>query len=154
MANINFENAQLRYRNFEGRKDVFNEAGKRNFWIALDQEQAEDLESQGFNIRWPKENPDIDPMEDTRQPMIKVNVLFNQYGPKIVQVREMPNGQFEKRVEYTEDIAQLLDVARMSNVDISTRSFEYDDTQHKQSLYLQEMYFEMDAGGFENKYGF
>ena len=51
-TNIRIENAKIRFRNFSGKEGRFNPAGRRNFCVFLDDDTANDLKDEGWNIKW------------------------------------------------------------------------------------------------------
>lgn len=88
MANtrINLNGVRLTFMNIEGAvnktigtrvKGRFNPKGARDFSAVLSVEQAEAMERDGFNVKWPKPNPEIDPEEDTRLPTLPITVSNN-----------------------------------------------------------------------------
>lgn len=59
MANqsqITLENVRVIYPNFAGRESEYNTKGSREFGIALDPALAEELASQGLNVKFPSED--------------------------------------------------------------------------------------------------
>lgn len=74
---IEFENAEIIYRNFEGREDKFNRAGNRHFSVILSEEQAIALSDMGCNVKRTKPR---DPEEEGR-PYVKI--LLGIYDPEI-----------------------------------------------------------------------
>jgi len=88
MANtrINLNGVRLTFMNIEGAinktvgtrtKGRFNQNGARDFAIQLSEEQAEAMKRDGFNVKWPKPNPEIPEEEDTRLPTLSVTVSNN-----------------------------------------------------------------------------
>lgn len=77
---LQFDNVRLAHRNFEGRRTDFNEAGKRNFSVIIDDPQIADvLAREGWNvkIRAPK-------VEGERPFMyLSVKVDFGGRGPAV-----------------------------------------------------------------------
>nr|DAR94957.1 MAG TPA: hypothetical protein [Caudoviricetes sp.] len=59
MANqsqITLENVRIIYPNFAGRESDYNTKGSREFAVALDPSLAEELASQGLNVKFPSED--------------------------------------------------------------------------------------------------
>lgn len=84
---LQIENARILFPNFRGAIDSYNPRGARTFAVQIDSEIAPDLAAQGWNIKFPKPHPDIDPAEDTRQPYLRVNVASqNEWIPRGVKL--------------------------------------------------------------------
>lgn len=74
---IEFENAEIIYRNFEGREDKFNRAGNRHFSVILSEKQAIQLSDMGCNVKRTKPR---DPEEEGK-PYVKI--FLGMYEPEI-----------------------------------------------------------------------
>lgn len=143
-ANLNLEGVRIGFRNFEGCEGRYNAAGNRNFVIFLDNERAAELESQGWNIHWPK--PIESDADHERNPFLKVRVNFNWKGLKIVMI---VNGKPEF---LDEDNVGVLDTADLENVDVSISPYEYEPG--KISASLASMYATVRTDEFMAKYGY
>jgi len=107
---LRIKNAAITWRNFAGRERQFNPKGIRNFGLILDVDFAQDLERQGWNIRWTnRENP-----EDNRG-ILPVAVNFNNFPPKIILSRG------GKKVLITEENAEILDYEEIEYVNLTVR---------------------------------
>ena len=73
-------NAQLYFKNFSGAEGRFNNKGDRNFGVFIDDETAEKLSSEGWNVKFTK--PDEDGYQ---RPYLKVKVNFRG-NPKLYLV--------------------------------------------------------------------
>lgn len=83
VANVVIKNAKLIFRNFSGRAGKFNDEGERSFNVLIEDRQlAEELDKEGWNIKWPKDE------DDDRPPRLPVAVAFDPYPPRIKQVQE------------------------------------------------------------------
>lgn len=82
-SNITIEDAKLIFRNFSGNKTEFNEEGNRNFGVILDDDLAEVLKRDGWNVKYLK--PRKDDPDEYRQPWLPVKVKFGKFPP-IVQL--------------------------------------------------------------------
>lgn len=99
---IIIRDARVRYRNFSGRADNYTPAGLRNFTIFLDDDFANELSNEGWNIKWKvsKKYPDNPP-----QAQLKVAVSYRQTPPNIVSITA------RGRRDITEETVKSLDFA-------------------------------------------
>ncbi len=137
-ANLYLQDVKIGSKNFEGREGDYNVAGKRNFLLYLEPEMAEVLSSQGWNIKWPK-NEDYNPY-------LKVNVNFNYGALKVILIT---NGQPK---QLTAETAKLLDSADLETVDICINPYEYQPG--KISASLVSIYATVKTDEFLEKYGY
>lgn len=113
--NITIEDAQIAFRNFEGREDKFNKAGDRNFAIFLDERLAEEMLRAGWNVKHLKPRD-----EDPPQAYIQVSVSYKNRPPKILMVTS-------KNLTYLgEDEVETLDWVDIEKADITLNPYEWD----------------------------
>lgn len=132
------------FRNFRGEKRKFNDAGKRNFNLALNlpTEALDDLASTGLKIKELAGNEEYGD-EPTR--FVKVNVAFGgKFPPNLYLVTG------NKMHELAEGELGLLDAARFTNVDLIIRTYHKDENSC--SLYLQKGYFTIQQDPISAKY--
>lgn len=141
--NLAIENADIRFRNFQGMEGRFNPKGSRNFCVMLDPNVAESLKDQGWNVRYLKPR---DPEED-EQPYIQVSVRFDNFPPKIVLVSS------RGKTILDEESVGSLDWAELDTVDLIIRPYHW-NAQGKSGVkgYLNTMYATIVEDPFENKY--
>lgn len=117
-ANLVIENARIQWRNFSGEQRQFNDAGKRNFCIMLDDHaQADALSEMGWPVKYAK------PLEeggDTR-PFIQANL---KYTPRSKPTVKMINSR--GIVTLDEETVFMLDFVAVEKVDLIIRPFHYD----------------------------
>lgn len=130
------------FRNFEGREQKFNEAGKRNFCVIIDDpELAQQLSEDGWNVKIlaPREEGD-----EARQ-YIKVNVSYKKRPPKI----KLISG---RKVTYLDEESIIeLDSADFLNVDLTIRPSVWEEGI---SGYLDEMIVTIEEGHWDEKYAY
>ena len=130
---IVIRNAQLFKTNFSGKEiPPYNPEGRRNFCVFIDDlNVAEDMQKDGWNIRW------LEPRKegDTRKAFLSIAVNFNNRPPKIVLV----TSRGETRIG--EEEVGMLDWAEKEQVDISINPRHWDDKDgtHKIKAYLRTM---------------
>src|SRR3954463_9749401 len=79
------EGVRIIFRNFAGKEGQYNREGDRNFAVLLDDEIANIMAADGWNIKWlrPREDPDEG---ETEQAYLQVSVNFKGRPPRIVQI--------------------------------------------------------------------
>lgn len=107
--NITVEGATIKYRNFAGREVGLNPAGRRNFCVVFDEETADILRQDGWNVKPDKYGDEI----------LQVAVEYKNFPPRIVQISG--NGQ----TILTENQLSLLDDAEITNIDLIIRPYNY-----------------------------
>lgn len=148
MANNNiskaFENVRICFRNFSGKASQYNAEGNRNFCMIFnDQQQAEELAAEGWNIKYLQPRDE----DDEPTPYMQVKVAFGQYPPKIVMITS--GGQ----TLLDEDNINLLDTAEIVNVDLIVRPYTWSVRgQTGVKAYVKAMYVTIAEDEFEKKY--
>lgn len=135
-------------RNFSGLAGKYNAAGKRNFTIRLDDEQAELMEKDGWNVKWKR------PLEEglPEQPILEVKVRFPEAGekgstPKVMLITSRGKTQLK------EDMLPILDWAEVSNVDLVIRAYHYNvNDKTGISAYCKSVYVTVVEDALELKY--
>lgn len=146
--NITIEGARIVFRNFSGKEGAFNPAGKRNFCVLLDNDLANSLNEDGWNIKWlnPKDE------DDEPQAYIQVAVNFGAIPPKIVLVTSTGKQTLDEKT------VNILDWAEIANVDVIIRPYNWEITNKKEGTkrgvkaYVKAMYVTINEDEFEKKY--
>jgi len=142
---LSIKNAQLKWRNFSGRKGDFNPAGRRLFCVLLDDADAKRLKNDGWNIKWTKPNP-RDPLDDP-QAFMEVKVSYSKIPPEIWQITE------DGKTLFTEKTIHILDWAEIQYVDLEINPYSYDVQGRKGlSAYVKKMFVTIVEDEFEKKY--
>jgi hypothetical protein len=116
--------------------------------VFLDNELANAMAADGWNVRFPKESRDIDPDEDTRQPYLQVSVGFEFYPPNIFLISN------NTPTKISEESVSMLDWAEIENVDLVLRPYEWSVNRNSGiKAYLKSGYFTIVADRFAKKYG-
>lgn len=143
IPNLSVENARIIFRNFAGKEGKFNPAGKRSFCLLLDEETAERLSDQGWNVKTlAPRDPDDDP-----QPYVQVAVQFGNYPPNIYLISG------DKKTKLDEDTVSVLDYAEIENVDLIINPSRW-EMSGKSGIkaYLKTLYVTIVENEFEKKY--
>ena len=140
---IKIENAKIGFKNFEGAEGKFNPAGNRNFCVWLDTDTANQMEADGWNIKWLKSLPDEEP-----QAILQVKLNFGNYPPNIVMVSD------EKMTRLNEGNVNVLDFAELDQVDLILRGYQWGPIQGKSGIkaYLKTGYFVLVVDELAKKY--
>ncbi len=137
-------NAQLIYKNFSGKAKKFNAKGLRNFNVVLDENSAEMLSREGWNIKWdePREEG------DAPRARLKVNVRFDNFPPTIYLVTQKGRSLLD------EESVSLLDDADIETVDIKISASTGMTREGKPyvTAYLSRMYVQLDENDLELKW--
>ncbi len=129
---LKIENTKIGFRNFAGRQTQFNDAGKRNFCVFLDEENAERLKADGWNVRSREpRNPD-----DERLLYLPVAVSFDYYPPEIWIISSHGKTKLE------ENEIKLLDWAEIAFVDVTIRPSNWSRSDGSSGIkaYVKSLY--------------
>lgn len=130
---ITIKEAQLFKTNFSGKEiPPYNPEGRRNFCVFIDDLRvAEDMEADGWNIRW------LEPKQegDQRKAFLSVAVNFSNRPPKILLYTSRGETQIK------EDEVNMLDWAEKTRVDITINPRYWEDKDGRQRIkaYLRTM---------------
>jgi len=143
-----FKSADIGFRNFAGHEGPYNKEGDRSFAIFLDPDRAQELEKDGWNIKWPKPMEGANQEEDTRRPYLQVAVAFNNFPPKVALIDANGPTLLE------EEAVDMLDWAEIEEADVVIRPYNW-TVNGKTGIkaYLKAIYVTIVTDEFSNKYG-
>ena len=152
--NITIRNAVIINRNFEGRAEKpYNPQGKRNFSVVLDEETANILLNDGWNVKI-RESSDPD---EPAKGYLSVSVQFDsKVPPRIIQITK--RGDRIKKTPINEDSAALIDSAEIKDVKLEIRPYNWEIKNKDGSVdtgvraYLKTMYYELVEDPFAADY--
>lgn len=141
---LTIENARIGFRNFSGKPSQYNRDGAREFAVFLDNDMAEKLIADGWNVKYTKPNPEY---EREAEAYLSVAVRFENFPPRVVMI----NGSNKNRL--TEDTVGELDHSTFENIDliISPSSWEMNGRTGIKA-YLRVGYFTLEKDPFFDKY--
>lgn len=120
-GDLSVENAVIVWPNFAGNPTDFNPAGgKRTFVLLLTPEVADDLKSEGWNIKCKP------PKEDGDEPLYITEIVVNmesQFPPKVCLVTEYRSERSMTNLD--EDTIAELDKIDYENVDVIIHPYEH-----------------------------
>lgn len=113
--NILMENAQVVFRNFAGREGQYNREGDRNFCVLLDDDLAENLLADGWNVKRlrPRDGDEVGTA------YLQVSVGFKNRPPTIGLITS------KGRTNLTEDTVDILDWIDIANTDVVIRPYNW-----------------------------
>lgn len=113
--NLVLEDVQIAFRNFAGKEGPYNKAGDRNFAILLDDELAEQMLRDGWNVKHLKPRED----DEAPQAYISVAISYKNRPPKIALITS-------KAITYLEeDQLDLLDWVDIKEADVTLNPYEW-----------------------------
>ena len=141
------EGVKIVFRNFQGKEGEFNRKGDRNFAVLLDDDVANAMAEDGWNIKWLKPREDADEGE-TEQAYLQVSLNYDKGRPPTVVVITSRG-----RTHIGEEEIEMLDWADITNVDMIVRPYSW-DVNGKQGIkaYLQSIYVTIEEDELEKKY--
>jgi hypothetical protein len=143
ISKVTIEDAQIIFRNFEGKEGPFNAKGQRAFSVVLPPEEAESLAAIGWNVktREPREEGD-DVLYH-----LPVAVNFSNRPPRVTMITSTA------RTTLTEDTVDILDFADIQKVDIVLNPYAW-EVNGKSGIkaYLKTMFVTIDEDDLERKY--
>lgn len=134
MNDVTLRNVRIIFRNFAGAPTRFNAAGgKRTFSILLNETEAKELSSMGFNVKALKQrDPDDDPAFH-----LPVEVSYRVKPPRIVFI----SNQGRKRTVIDEDTVSLIDYTEIEKIDLTINPYRWEmENAHGVKAYLKTMY--------------
>lgn len=143
MTSATLEGVRIAFRNFSGNEGKYNREGDRNFCILLDDEIAQQMESDGWNIRYLQpRNP-----EDDRQAYIQVAVNYKGRPPRVVMITS------SGKTTLDEDMVSVLDWADILDVDVIIRPYQWEvNGKTGVKAYLQSIYVTINEDELERKH--
>lgn len=134
MNDVTLRNVRIIFRNFAGAPTRFNAAGgKRTFSILLNETEANELSSMGFNVKALKQrDPDDDPAFH-----LPVEVSYRVKPPRIVFI----SNRGRKRTVIDEDTISLIDYTEIEKIDLTINPYQWAmENAHGVKAYLKTMY--------------
>lgn len=139
------EDARIVYRNFAGREGMYNREGDRSFSIVLDDELADKLEADGWNV---KRKEDRENPEETFN-TLPVAVSFKGRPPRLILITKSNN----RRTILDEDTCEMIDYAEIETVDLIIRPYDWAvNGKTGRKAYLKDLYVTLLENELDMKY--
>jgi hypothetical protein len=137
------ENVQLIYRNFEGKEGMYNKKGDRNFSVILPPDVAEQMEKDGWNVKYLKAREE----GDEEVAYLPVAVNFSNRPPRIVMITS------RARTNVDESMAEVLDYADIKVADLIVNPYTW-SVNGKSGIkaYLKSLFITIEEDELERKY--
>lgn len=118
---LTIENAKIVFRNFAGKEGMYNAEGDRNFCVLLEEDLANKLTADGWNIKTLRAREE----DDVPQPYIQVSVKYRGRNGNAVRPPNIVMVTSKGRTALTESECEILDWVDIANVDLIVRSFQW-----------------------------
>lgn len=139
------EDARLIFRNFSGKEGQYNAAGDRNFAVILDDESAEQMLKDGWNVKYlaPRDEEEA----EAPTPYISVSVNFKNRPPRVVMITST------SRTHLDEQTIDVLDWSDIRTADLIARAYHW-EVNGKTGIkaYLQSLFVTIEEDELERKY--
>ena len=145
---VQIDDARIMFCNFEGRPGKFNRDGDRNFCVLLDEDIAQAMMSDGWNIKRLKPREDDEGELPEGTPYIQVSVKYTHKPPRIVLISSAG------RTELTEDLVEMLDTVDIAKADLilNPYSWELPDGSSGVKAYLKTLFVIINEDELEKRY--
>lgn len=152
---LSIKEAIIGFRNFRGAEGQYNREGERSFVVFLSVEDAKKLQSEGWNIKWPKPRPELDPEDDRRQPYLPIEVTVDgRFRSKMFMINE--RNESDKTVVELKDPEAIseLDYLDFEKVGLKIRPYHWSVSgKSGVKAYLSEGYFVLKKNDLAEEYG-
>lgn len=137
------ENVRIVFRNFAGKEGMYNREGDRNFAVLLDEDVANAMAEDGWNVKWLKARDE----GESDQAYLQVAVNFKGRPPRVVMITS------RGRTPLAEDEIEVLDWADIATVDLILRPYEW-AVNGKTGIkaYLKSIFVTINEDALELKY--
>lgn len=143
VPNIEFEDAQIIFKNFSGEASAYTREGDRKFDLVIDPEIVDNLIADGWNVKkWQNEN-----MEDPLY-HLPVKVRFDNFPPKVYKLNSK-----NKLVPLDENTVGELDKVRIISAEGIVTPYFWDiNGKTGITAYLDTLIVKTESNRFLDKY--
>jgi len=119
------------FRNFSGKKTKFNTEGKRTITLFLDDDDAAQLKSEGWNVKYyiPKTD-DMDDGAPQALPILEAELRYDNYPPLV----KLEMGGNEQELSEEDLTALQLDTADIVDVDVRLSPYSWTNARGESGI--------------------
>lgn len=137
------EDARIIWPNFTGKEGTYNAAGDRNFTLALNPQDAQQMADHGWNVKFREPRDEGDEALAT----LAVTVKFGGRPPVIYMITE------RGRTLISEDMASLLDSVEIKTADVMVNPYEWNiNGKSGITAYLDKAFITIREDALDRKY--
>lgn len=143
IGTVTIENARIIFRNFSGKETQFNREGDRNFSVILPPDVAEQMASDGWNVK------QLPVREEGEEPtlVLPVAVSYKVRPPRIVTITS------RARTNLGEADIDILDWSSIQSADLIVRPYEWTvNGKSGVKAYLQSLFVVLEEDELERKW--
>lgn len=139
------EDVELIFRNFTGEEGMYNREGERSFAVKLDQENADILVKDGWNVKTLRQREE----DEFPQPYIAVSVEYDKgRPPTVVMITSRGRTLLDK------ETVEALDNVDIEKADLILRPYDWNVNGNSgRKAYLQALYLTVNEDPLALKYG-
>lgn len=142
---------KITFKNFAGRESSngYNRAGNRNFCVVLDDETAQQMLADGWNVRIKQ----FDDGSHRNTLQVAVRYDIERFRPRVVMVTPKGNGKFHKTL-LNEDTVAELDSATVTSASMILNPSPWHNAMGNGGIkaYLTTGYFVIEKDPFEDDF--
>lgn len=143
IKNCVLENVRIVFRNFSGAEGKYNRAGDRNFAVLLDDETAQAMANDGWNVKYLKPREE----DEAPQAYLQVKVSYKGRPPKVVMITSRGKSNLG------EDMVSILDWTEIKNVDMTLNPYEWEvNGKTGVTAYLKTIFVTIHEDALDLKY--
>jgi hypothetical protein len=159
LAPVTMYGVRLIFRNFRGEEDTFNDPGERTFAVLLDEQTAQAMAVDDWNVKYLK--PRDEEEEQHPQAFLPVRARWDKGQPPTIYLitgdpdapPDSPEGLQRRKLD--EDEVEMLDWAELINVDMIVKPSRWTNragTKTGIKAYLRTMYVTIQLDDLARKY--
>lgn len=140
---VTIEDARIAFRNFAGKEDKYNAAGKRNFVILLEPARADQMMRDGWNVKHLKARDE----DEVPQPYVQASVNYENRPPKICMITSRGLTYLEQ------DLLDQLDWVDIETADVTLRAYDWNvGDKSGRKAYVQSLYMKIEEDYLQDKW--